>query len=244
MKIIPAIDLIAGKCVRLYQGDFNRTTEVASDPAAQLARFIADGAEIIHIVDLDGARAGSPKQIDLIENLCKLSTVPIEIGGGIRDLETIRKYAEIGASRIVLGTAAIENPDFLKAAVAAFPEKIVVGIDAKNGKVATHGWLSVTEMDDIDFARKMERIGVKRIVFTDISRDGTMQGPNLKALKALLNAVSCDIIASGGITTEEDVKNLSAIGIQEAIVGKAIYEGRIRLKGVAQNDCEKNHPLS
>jgi len=231
MRIIPAIDLIDGKCVRLYQGDFAKTTEVAPDPVTQLKRFIADGAELVHVVDLDGARTGRPAQLELIETLCKASSVPIEVGGGIRDLDTVRKYAEIGADRIVLGTAAIENPEFLKAAVKEFPEKIVAGIDAKNGKVATHGWLSVTEMDAINFAKEMESLGVQRIVFTDISRDGTMKGPNLEALKSLLDAVSCDIIASGGITSEEDVKNLSAIGIQEGIVGKAIYEGKIRLKG-------------
>ncbi|NWN95367.1 MAG: 1-(5-phosphoribosyl)-5-[(5-phosphoribosylamino)methylideneamino]imidazole-4-carboxamide isomerase [Bacillus sp. (in: Bacteria)] len=234
MRIIPAIDLIGGKCVRLYQGDFNQTTEVAPDPVAQLERFIEMGAEMVHIVDLDGAKTGRPAQFELIASLCKTAAVPVEVGGGIRNLDTVHQYAEIGVSRIVLGTAAIENRDFLKAAVAEYPEKIVAGIDAKNGKVAAHGWLAVTEMDYIGFAKEIESLGVSRIVFTDISRDGTMKGPNLDALKALIEAFSCDIIASGGITSEQDVKNLDAIGVKEGIVGKAIYEGKIRLKGAAR----------
>ncbi|KHD84760.1 1-(5-phosphoribosyl)-5-[(5-phosphoribosylamino)methylideneamino]imidazole-4-carboxamide isomerase [Heyndrickxia ginsengihumi] len=234
MIIIPAIDLIDGKCVRLYQGDFEKTTKVANDPVEQLHRFSQDGAKIVHVVDLDGARYGSPKQFDLIQTLCKQAIVPIEVGGGIRNIESVEKYVEMGVSRIVLGTAAIENPEFLKEAVEKFPDQIVVGIDARNGKVATNGWLSTTEMNDVDFAKEIEQLGVKRIIYTDISRDGTMTGPNIDALQKLMDATSIEIIASGGITSEADIKKLSDINIKEAIVGKAIYEGKISLKGVLQ----------
>ncbi|MRH42580.1 1-(5-phosphoribosyl)-5-[(5-phosphoribosylamino)methylideneamino]imidazole-4-carboxamide isomerase [Aquibacillus halophilus] len=234
MKILPAIDLIDGKCVRLYQGDFNKTTQVGSDPETQLATFIEDGAEIVHIVDLDGARNGEARQYDLIKKLCSQSTVPIQVGGGIRNLETVEKLVEAGASRLVLGTAAIEDEDFLKAALQAYSNHIVVGIDVKDGMVATRGWETVSEINYIEFAKKMEQFGVKTIVFTDISRDGTMTGPNLSALKDLLNAVNCNIVASGGIKDNSDLQALEEIGIKEAIVGKAIYEGKVTLKGASK----------
>ncbi|MDL4839568.1 1-(5-phosphoribosyl)-5-[(5-phosphoribosylamino)methylideneamino]imidazole-4-carboxamide isomerase [Aquibacillus rhizosphaerae] len=234
MKILPAIDLIDGKCVRLYQGDFSKTTQVGSDPESQLATFIKDGAEIVHIVDLDGARNGEARQYDLIKKLCANSTVPIQVGGGIRSLDTIQKLVNAGADRLVLGTAALEDETFLKAALRQYADYIVVGIDAKDGKVATRGWETLSEIDYIDFAKKMEVLGVKTIVFTDISRDGTMTGPNVQALVDLMEAVSCKIVASGGIKDNDDLKALEEIGIEEAIVGKAIYEGKVTLKGASQ----------
>lgn len=234
MKILPAIDLIDGKCVRLYQGDFNQSTEVASDPLKQLDTFISDGAEIVHIVDLDGARDGEARQYELIKTLCSKSTVPIQIGGGIRTMETVERLIGVGASRLVLGTAAIEDPTFLKDALAKYPEQIVVGIDAKHGKVATHGWETLSEVDYLTFAKQMESIGVRTIVFTDISRDGTMTGPNLEQLKTLKDTVDCKVVASGGIKDNQDIEKLKAIGIKEAIVGKAIYHGKVTLKGANQ----------
>ncbi|WP_079709573.1 1-(5-phosphoribosyl)-5-[(5-phosphoribosylamino)methylideneamino]imidazole-4-carboxamide isomerase [Paraliobacillus ryukyuensis] len=235
MKIIPAIDLINGKGVRLYQGDFNQTEEVASDPLSQLQAFIADGAELIHIVDLDGARYGEERrQYQLIEQICAQATVPIQIGGGIRKMDTVDKLVSVGADRLVLGTAAIEDTSFLQAAVAKYPSKIVVGIDAKNGKVATHGWENVSEVDYITFAKGMEQLGVQTIVFTDISKDGTMSGPNVEALQEMNEAVSCKVVASGGIKDNEDIAVLAEVGIEEAIVGKAIYQGAVTLKGAKQ----------
>lgn len=235
MKILPAIDLIDGKCVRLYQGDFDQTTQVGSDPESQLAEFIRDGAEIVHIVDLDGARNGEgARQYQLIETLCSQSTVPIQIGGGIRTIETVEKLIQAGASRLVLGTAALEDEAFLREALAKYKKNIVIGIDAKNGKVATRGWETVSEVDYIEFAKKMESLGVETIVFTDISRDGTMEGPNIAALQELLQAVSCKIVASGGIKDNQDLTELEAVGIEEAIVGKAIYDGKVTLKGASQ----------
>ncbi|MCT2536365.1 1-(5-phosphoribosyl)-5-[(5-phosphoribosylamino)methylideneamino]imidazole-4-carboxamide isomerase [Aquibacillus koreensis] len=233
MKVLPAIDLIDGKCVRLYQGDFNQTTQVGSDPETQLATFIADGAEIVHIVDLDGARNGEARQYDLIKKLCERSTVPIQVGGGIRTLETIKNLVDAGASRLVLGTAALEDEAFLKAALEEYAEYIVVGIDAKDGKVATRGWETLSEINYIDFAKKMEALGVKTIVFTDISRDGTMSGPNVQALQDLMKAVSCKIVASGGVSKNEDLQALADIGVEEVIVGKAIYEGKVTVMGVS-----------
>lgn len=234
MIIIPAIDLIDGKCVRLYQGDFNKTTEVGSDPRSQIQQFLTDGAKIVHIVDLDGARAGEAKQFELIQDLAKMSTVPIQVGGGIRDLQTVERYLEAGVTRIVLGTAALEDNTFVTKALAQFRDHIVIGIDAKNGQVATRGWKTVTAIDFIEFAKQMESFGAKTIVFTDISRDGTMTGPNLAQLKQISEAVSCTIVASGGIRSMDDLTDLAGIGLKEAIVGKAIYDGSIKLKEVQQ----------
>ncbi|MFS0645332.1 1-(5-phosphoribosyl)-5-[(5-phosphoribosylamino)methylideneamino]imidazole-4-carboxamide isomerase [Siminovitchia sp. 179-K 8D1 HS] len=230
MKILPAMDLMDGKCVRLYQGDFNKTTQVGSDPASQLQTFINNGAEIIHIVDLDGARSGRPEQIDLITELCTRSTVPVQVGGGIRNLETVEAYVHAGVDRIVIGTAAIQNRAFLHEALENYQKHIVIGIDARNEKVAVSGWEQETEMDYIEFAKQMEQLGVETIVFTDISKDGTMQGPNLAQLKKINDAVSCKIVASGGIRNQEDLDAVAALGIEEAIVGKAMYEGTVTLR--------------
>ncbi|SEN47773.1 1-(5-phosphoribosyl)-5-[(5-phosphoribosylamino)methylideneamino] imidazole-4-carboxamide isomerase [Amphibacillus marinus] len=234
MKILPAIDLLNGNCVRLYQGDFNQAEQVAQDPVEQLKTFINDGAELIHIVDLDGARDSQARQYQLIEDLCTQSTVPIQIGGGIRSMETVDQLMQAGASRLVLGTAAIENQSFLEQALAKYPEAIVVGIDAKNGRVATHGWEDVSSVDYLTFAKEMEQLGVQTIVFTDISKDGTMTGPNIEQLQAINSSVNCKIVASGGISSLADIKALVAIGIEEAIVGKAIYQGTVTIEGVNQ----------
>lgn len=230
MIVIPAIDLLNGQCVRLYQGDFNQTEQVADDPFNQLERFIEDGAEIVHIVDLDGARDQTKRQYELIQQLCEKSTVPIQVGGGIRSLETVDQLIEAGASRLVIGTAALDDLDFLKQAIEKYPDEIVVGIDAKNEKVATHGWETVSSIDYIEFAKEIEALGVKTIVFTDISKDGTMSGPNLDQLNRINQAVKCKIVASGGISQYDDLKAVAEIGIEEAIVGKAIYQNKITLK--------------
>ncbi|SDB89941.1 1-(5-phosphoribosyl)-5-[(5-phosphoribosylamino)methylideneamino] imidazole-4-carboxamide isomerase [Pelagirhabdus alkalitolerans] len=231
MKILPAIDLMNGQCVRLYQGDFNKSEQVANDPIEQLKTFIADGAELVHIVDLDGARDQEKRQYHLIKKICEIATVPIQVGGGLRNMQVVDELVDLGVSRLVLGTAAIENPDFLKAALKKYKEKIVIGIDAKDKKVATHGWETVSELDYIDFAKEMEKLGVQSIVFTDISKDGTMSGPSVEQLNNLNQAVSCKIIASGGISKQEDIEVLEQMGIEEAIVGKAIYQGTVSLKG-------------
>lgn len=231
MIVIPAIDIIDGKCVRLYQGDFDRSVEVESDPFYQLEKFIEDGAQIIHIVDLDGARHGDRRQFKLIHELAQKSSVPIQVGGGIRSMEIIEKLVETGVDRIVLGTAAVENEKLLKEALEKYGDKIVVGIDAKKGRVATRGWEKESELQYIEFAKHLEELGVKTLVYTDISRDGTLTGPNLEELSNLLQSVNCRIVASGGIKDNADIKSLEEIGIKEAIVGKAIYDGKINVKG-------------
>ncbi|GGE39912.1 1-(5-phosphoribosyl)-5-[(5-phosphoribosylamino) methylideneamino] imidazole-4-carboxamide isomerase [Pullulanibacillus camelliae] len=230
MKIIPAIDLIEGQCVRLYQGKFDQSTQVANDPEEQLVKFMEDGAKRIHIVDLDGARSGHAEQFELIARLAKKATLPIQVGGGIRSLETIERYLSSGVSQVILGTGALENHAFTKAALSTYKDAIIIGIDALHGQVATKGWETVSTINYIDFAKQMEDLGVQRIIYTDISKDGTMKGPNLEELQALSTAVSATIVASGGITTPDDLRALEEIGIEEAIVGKALYEGRIRLE--------------
>jgi len=227
--IIPAIDIRQGKCVRLYQGDFSKSTKVAEDPVKVAESFQETGAQYIHMVDLDGALEGRPVNEDIIINVVSQVKVPVELGGGIRDLRTIDRLINKGISRVILGSAALKNPQMVMEAVKEFGHHIAVGIDAKNGKVSIEGWLNTSDVDYIDFALKMEDIGVDNIIFTDISRDGTLKGPNLEQLRALKDKVSCKITASGGIKDIEDIKALKAMDLYGAITGKAIYDGTLSL---------------
>lgn len=230
MIIFPAIDLKNGKCVRLYQGKFEESEVVGEDPLKVAMDFKECGAEYIHMVDLDGALNGEIKNLSIISEVVKNVGIPVELGGGIRDMKTIDMLIEAGVSRAILGTAALKNPEFVKEAVKKYGEKIAVGIDAKDEKVAVSGWLDVSNVDYIDFAKEMEKIGVKTIIFTDISKDGTLKGPNLEQLGKIQNSVSCNIIASGGIKDINDLKTINKMGIYGAITGKAIYCGNIDLK--------------
>ncbi|MBI6874678.1 1-(5-phosphoribosyl)-5-[(5-phosphoribosylamino)methylideneamino]imidazole-4-carboxamide isomerase [Clostridium aciditolerans] len=230
MIIFPAIDLRDGKCVRLYQGKFEESEVVGEDPLKIAISFKESGAKYIHMVDLDGALNGEIKNLKVISEVVKTVGIPIELGGGIRDMETVDMLIEAGVSRVILGTAALKNPQFVMEAVKKYGEKIAVGIDAKNKKVAVNGWLNVSNVDYIDFAKEMEKIGVETIIFTDISKDGTLQGPNLEQLDKIQNSVSCNIIASGGIKDIEDLKTINKMGIYGAITGKAIYCGNIDLQ--------------
>lgn len=230
MIILPAIDLKGGKCVRLYKGDFNKTEVVAESALDTALSFKEAGAEFIHMVDLDGALKGTGVNYEIVSEIVKKVDVPVELGGGIRDMETIDFLINIGLSRVILGTAALNNPELVKTAVEKYGDKIAVGIDAKDGLVAVDGWINVSKVNYIDFAKEMEKIGVKTIIFTDISKDGTLQGPNLEQLGEIQNSVSCDIVASGGIKDLEDLKNINKMGIYGAITGKAIYSGNINLK--------------
>ncbi|GAM09539.1 1-(5-phosphoribosyl)-5-[(5-phosphoribosylamino) methylideneamino] imidazole-4-carboxamide isomerase [Geobacter sp. OR-1] len=232
MIIIPAIDLKEGKCVRLEQGLMDRDTVYSNSPAAQALDWAAKGAELLHIVDLDGAFAGTPKNRAAIEAIVSELKIPTQLGGGIRDLATIEAYLGLGVGRVIIGTAAQRNPDLVREACVKFPDRIVVGIDAKNGMVAVQGWAEVTGVTAIELARKFEGFGVSAIIYTDISRDGMMQGPNIEATKALAEAISIPVIASGGLSTLKDIENLMAVesaGISGAITGKAIYSGAIDL---------------
>jgi phosphoribosylformimino-5-aminoimidazole carboxamide ribotide isomerase len=230
--IIPAIDLKEGKCVRLEQGLMERDTVYSDNPAAQALAWQAKGAELLHIVDLDGAFAGEPKNRAAIEAIVGALTIPTQLGGGIRDLATIEAYLGMGVGRVIIGTAAQRNPELVQQACAKFPGRIVVGIDAKDGMVAVQGWAEVTGITAVDLARKFEGFGVAAIVYTDISRDGMMQGPNIAATRALAEAISIPVIASGGVSSLRDIENLLAVessGISGAITGKAIYSGAIDL---------------
>jgi len=232
MLVIPAIDLKEGKCVRLEQGLMDKDTVFNDNPAAQARAWQDQGAELLHIVDLDGAFAGEPKNRAAIEAILAAITIPSQLGGGIRDIATIEAYLSLGLSRVIIGTAAQRNPELVREACARFPGRIVVGIDAKNGMVAVQGWAEVTDITAVDLARKFEDCGVAAIIYTDISRDGMLQGPNLEATKALAEAVSIPVIASGGVSSLKDIENLMAIessGVTGVITGKAVYTGAIKL---------------
>jgi len=232
MIVIPAIDLKEGKCVRLEQGLMEKDTVFNDNPAAQARSWQDQGAELLHIVDLDGAFAGQPKNRSAIEAILKTITIPAQLGGGIRDISTIEAYLSLGLARVIIGTAAQRNPELVREACAKFPGQIVVGIDAMNGMVAVQGWAEVTDVTAIDLALKFEGFGVSAIIYTDISRDGMLQGPNLEATKTLAEAVSIPVIASGGVSSLNDIKNLMAIeksGVTGVITGKAVYTGAIKL---------------
>lgn len=235
MIILPAIDLKDGKCVRLYQGKFEKSEIVAENPLKVALEFKKAGAKYIHMVDLDGALNGEIKNLSAVSKVVKNSGIPVELGGGIRNMETIDMFIQTGVSRVILGTAALKDPDFVKKAVKKYGEKIAVGIDAKNEKVAVNGWLDISNVDYIQFAKQMESIGVKTIIFTDISKDGTLQGPNLQQLKKIQDSVSCNIIASGGIKNIDDLININKMGIYGTITGKAIYSGNINLSEAIQS---------
>lgn len=230
MMIFPAMDLRNGNCVRLYQGEFSTSQVVGENPIDISLQFKKQGAEYIHIVDLDGALKGELANLDVIKGVIKETGLPIQLGGGIRNINTIEKLIEEGVTRVILGTAALNNPPMVKEAVRNFGEKIAVGIDARDGYVAIEGWIKVSKVQYIDFAKTMEDIGVKTIIFTDISRDGTLTGPNLEATGMLNDQVSCDIIASGGMKGIEDIKKLTAMNMYGAIIGKALYSKSINLK--------------
>lgn len=233
MIILPAIDLKEGRCVRLEQGLMDKDTVYNDDPAAQALTWQEQGGEYLHIVDLDGAFAGVPKNKSAIKSIVEAIDIPSELGGGIRDLETIEAYLDLGINRVILGTIAKENPELVKEACRQFPGQIVVGIDAKDGLVAVRGWAELTKKKATEMAREMEGFGVEAIIYTDIARDGMMQGPNIEATKALAEAINIPVIASGGLSTLDDIRRLLEIessGVSGVITGKAIYSGAIDLR--------------
>ena len=238
MILLPAIDLMGGKCVRLVRGDYATAQRVAED-AVQTARSFRDaGAEWLHAVDLDGAKAGRPVNAGLLFRIQRETGLRLEVGGGIRDEKTVEFYLENGISRVILGSAAIGRPEFVAAAVERYGNRIAVGIDARNGMAAREGWTETSAVGYLDMAEQMEQIGVKHIIFTDISRDGTLSGPNLAMLKRLRDAVSCGITASGGVRDLKDVEALAALGLYGAICGKSLYAGTLGL-GEAIALCRK-----
>lgn len=231
MYVLPAIDIREGEAVRLVKGDFSQKTVVHSDPLAQAHIFKEAGIKTLHIVDLDGALEGTTTNAPLIEHIKKETGLMLEVGGGIRSMEQIKQYIDLGVDRVIIGSAALKNPELVKEAVGRYKEKIAVGIDAKDGKVAVSGWLEVSETDYLTMAKEMAGIGVQTLIYTDISKDGTLTGPSLSHYQALQQAVpDVAIIASGGVSDKQDLKELVEIGVYGAIVGKAYYEGRITLE--------------
>lgn len=231
MILYPAIDLKDGQCVRLYKGDMEKATVFGDDPAAQARAFVDQGAEWLHLVDLNGAFAGAPVNGAAVEAILAATDVPAQLGGGIRDMATIEGWLSKGLARVILGTVAVENPDLVREAARAFPGQVAVGIDARNGMVATKGWAEETNVEVTDLARQFEDAGVAAIIYTDINRDGAMQGPNVDATAALARAVSIPVIASGGVSRIEDLIALRDCGakLDGAISGRALYDGKLDL---------------
>jgi len=232
MILYPAIDLKDGACVRLVRGEMDAATVFNTDPAAQARSFAAAGCHWIHVVDLNGAFAGKPVNADAVAAIVKASDVPVQLGGGIRDLETIGLWLDKGVSRVILGTVALRNPALVKEACKQFPGKIAVGIDARGGYVAVEGWAETSQVTALELALKFEDAGVAAIIYTDIDRDGALQGPNIDSTAALAEAISTPVIASGGVSSLEDLKALkarAASGISGVISGRALYDGRIDL---------------
>lgn len=230
MLIYPAIDLFGGKAVRLFKGDYAQMTVYSDDPVSVAGDFKAKGAERIHLVDLEGAKSGSTPNLDTIVKIKNTVGLFCEVGGGIRSMEVIDRYISAGIDRVILGTAAVTEPGFVEAAAAKYGEKIAVGVDIKDGFVAVRGWTETTELEAFDFCRKMQNIGVSTVICTDISRDGAMKGTNRELYNTMSETLSMNIIASGGVSSIDDVKALAAMNIHGAIVGKAYYTGAIDLK--------------
>lgn len=234
MELFPAIDLIGGCAVRLVKGDYAQKTVYSDNPAEVAKSFAAAGAKYLHVVDLEGAKDGGTPNLETIKNIVEKGGLLVEVGGGIRSEEVIKKYLDAGVFRVILGTAAVQNPVFLEEMVQKYGEKIAVGVDIKDGMVAIKGWTEVSAESCFDFCEKLQKIGVKTIICTDISKDGLLSGTNLELYKELSEKFSVDIVASGGVTTLDDVKKLADMGMYGAILGKALYTGNIDLKAAVE----------
>ena len=231
MIIIPAIDLKDGKCVRLLQGKEDEVTVYSDDPAAMANKWVDLGARLLHLVDLDGAFSGEQKNYDKIRAIRKAIHIPIELGGGIRDISRIEMLVNIGIDRVIIGTSATSNPDMVKEACKKYPGQVIVGIDAKDGKVAVKGWVEITELDAVEFAKSVEKFGIGGLIYTDISRDGMLTGPNIDAMAKMVESVKVPVIASGGVSNIEDIKSLIKIdNLWGVITGKALYSGALDLR--------------
>ena len=230
MKIIPAIDLMGGKAVRLIKGDYGQVT-VYSDTPLKVAKYFEEcGAEYLHVVDLDGAKSGNTDNFDTIKAILKETKLSVEIGGGIRDMDTVKKYIDAGADRIILGTAAVTDKEFLKKAVSEYKKNITVGVDVKDGMVAIKGWTELADVTCFEFCRYLQDLGVETVICTDISKDGMMSGTNIELYSQLCQSFSMKIIASGGVSDMDNIRTLSGMNVFGAIVGKAIYTGDVDLK--------------
>ncbi|MEC4802701.1 MAG: 1-(5-phosphoribosyl)-5-[(5-phosphoribosylamino)methylideneamino]imidazole-4-carboxamide isomerase [Jaaginema sp. PMC 1080.18] len=232
MDVIPAIDLLEGRCVRLYQGDYEQSQVYGENPVEIAQRWQDQGAPKLHLVDLDGAKQGKPVNHETIAAIVKAVSIPVQVGGGLRDRDRIAQLLDLGVAQAIVGTIAVENPELVGQLCQEFPQKIIVGIDARNGQVATRGWLETAGISAIDLAQNMAKLGASAIIYTDIHRDGTLSGPNLDALRDLAAAIAIPVIASGGVSSLTDILSLLALepkGVTGAIVGRAIYTGDLNL---------------
>jgi phosphoribosylformimino-5-aminoimidazole carboxamide ribotide isomerase len=237
MLIIPAVDIRGGRCVRLTQGRFDREQVFSNDPVEMALNWQGKGAKRLHVVDLDGAVQGKPQNLKVIEKIVNTVNIPVQLGGGIRDIDTIDKCISIGIDRVIMGTSAVFSREIVKKAVSLYPDKVIVGIDAKDGRVAVKGWLEISEQKSVDLIKEIEQFGIKRIIYTDITKDGMMTGPNLAALEEILENTGMKVIASGGISSIGDLialKKMEAKGLEGAIIGKALYLGKIDLKAALE----------
>jgi phosphoribosylformimino-5-aminoimidazole carboxamide ribotide isomerase len=233
MEVIPAIDLLEGRCVRLYQGDYAQSQVFNENPVEVAKQWQEEGATRLHLVDLDGAKTGKPTNLSAIAAITNALSIPVEVGGGLRDRDSVKQLLDIGVRWAILGTVAVEKPQLVQALCQEFPSQIIVGIDARNGKVATRGWLETSEVEATQLAVQMQEFGASAIIYTDIHRDGTLAGPNLEALRELANTITIPVIASGGVSSVTDLLSLLALepqGVTGAIVGRAIYTGDVSLR--------------
>lgn len=244
MEILPAIDLRDGKCVRLLRGDFASETVYDDDPVARARSFEEAGARLIHVVDLDAARTGEPVNLATVQAVCRAVSCAVEVGGGVRTAADAHRLLDAGAARVVVGTAAVEHPELVEELVADAPARVAVGLDARDGRVAVRGWTTASGLDVLEAARRFDRAGAAALIVTSIPRDGTMQGPDLPLLRAVLEATTTDVVASGGVGSLADLRLLGSLraggrGVAGAVVGRAIYEGRIDLKE-AMAECSRS----
>jgi phosphoribosylformimino-5-aminoimidazole carboxamide ribotide isomerase len=230
MEIIPAVDIKGGKCVRLYQGDYSQETVFSHDPVAVAINWQAQGAGRLHVVDLDGAASGKPRNIAVIQAVVREVNLPVQLGGGIRDEITVAKLLAMGINRVILGTAAVDNPEMVKRLCRKYGDAVIIGIDARDGHVATHGWQKGTDVTALELGRSMAGFGVRRIIYTDIKRDGTLTEPGFAAIDEMVKGVNLPIIAAGGISALDHLRKLKEVGVEGAIVGKAFYTGDINLR--------------
>ena len=238
MKIFPAIDIKDKKCVRLIKGDFNQKTEYQLSPVEQATQFIDKGFKNLHIIDLDGALAGETVNLDVIKEIVSKFDFKVEVGGGVRDFDSIQEYADIGVDKVILGSAAIKDKNFLKKACKKFPKKIALGLDAKDGKLSLSGWKESSGISTLDFLTEVNDYGISRLIFTDINKDGTKESPNFEETLKVAEISNCPVIISGGVSSIEDIKKAKTLkNIEGVIVGKAIYDGDIKLEELAKEDA-------
>lgn len=234
-EILPAIDLRGGRCVRLVRGDYNAETIYGDEPIVMARKWEALGARRLHLVDLDGAKAGAPQNHEVVAEIARALSIPVQLGGGLRTRESIAQVLEAGVERAIIGTKAIESPDWAREMFQEFGPRLILGLDAREGEIATAGWIETSGVEAVDFAREAESWGCRRIIFTDIARDGTLAGPNLEALQKVAAAVSIPVVASGGVHVAEDVRALKAVAnVEGVIVGKALYENTATLPDLLQ----------